>query len=70
MIIYWDSLEKSAVDPALIQEYIASSYFGGTQRDRSFAYYPVNPAYGTKIYKSDIKQFMGFKEDAGWIVLG
>lgn len=27
MIIYWDSLEKNATDPALIPDYIASGYF-------------------------------------------
>lgn len=31
MIIYWDTLEKNAGDPALIPDYIAGSYFGGVE---------------------------------------
>lgn len=66
MIIYWQTLEKSAVDPATIPDYISSDYFGGSGRILADSSYPISPPYGAIRYRSDLKKFFGFKEDSGW----
>jgi len=66
MIIYWDSLEKNAIDPILIPAYLATDYFSGGQRVRSLADYPPNPAYGAFFHHSGYKRLFGFLEDVGW----
>jgi hypothetical protein len=66
MIIYWDTLEKNAGDPALIPGYMSTNYFGGVGRIKSGSSYPASPSYGAICYRSDYKKFYGFKEDSGW----
>jgi hypothetical protein len=70
MIIYWGNLEKDASDNVSPDAYMSSDRFQGVQRVLSLSEYPASPPYGTIVYKSDIKKFMGFKEDEGWDVLG
>lgn len=70
MIIYWNTLEKSATDPATIPAYMATDYFGGTGRVISTTTYPTSPPYGAIRYRSDLKEFYGFKQDSGWGGLG
>jgi hypothetical protein len=70
MIIYWETLEHNAGDTKTIPAYMASDYFGGIERIKSAATYPASPAYGTIRYRSDLKKYLGFKEDSGWGELG
>jgi len=66
MIIYWETLEHNAGDPATIPDYIATDYFGGVGRILSASSYPAVPPYGTIRYRSDLKMLFVFKEDSGW----
>ena len=66
MIIYWETLEHNAGDPATIPDYIATDYFGGIGRINADTSYPVSPAYGTIRYRTDLKGLFVFKEDSGW----
>ena len=70
MIIYWNSLEKSATDPARLPDYMASEYFGGVSRVLASATYPASSPYGALRYRSDLKKFVGFKQDSGWGEIG
>lgn len=70
MIIYWETLEKNAGDPALIPDYLATDYFGGVGRVKSVTAYPASPPYGAIRYRSDLKKYLGFMEDSGWGELG
>jgi hypothetical protein len=66
MIIYWETLEKSAIESITVPDYISAPYFGGVQRIRSLSAYPSNPDYGAVIYRSDFKRLISFFEDLGW----
>ena len=66
MIIYWETLEHNAGDPATVPDYIQSDYFGGVGRIASGTSYPASPPYGAMRYRSDLKKLFVFKEDSGW----
>ena len=70
MIIYWEPLKQKDGDPATIPEYMNSDYFGGVGRIASDTSYPVSPPYGAMRYRSDLKKWLGFKEDEGWSEIG
>jgi len=70
MIIYWNTLEKSATDPARLPDYMSSEYFGGINRVGSFTTYPATSPYGSLRYRSDLNKFVGFKKDSGWGEIG
>lgn len=70
MIIYWNTLEKSATDPARLPDYMASEYFGGVSRLLASTTYPATSPYGALRYRSDLKKFVGFKQDSGWGEIG
>jgi hypothetical protein len=70
MIIYWQTLELSAIDPSTIPQYIATDYFAGVGRLLAATSYPASPPYGAVRYQSALKKFLGFKEDQGWGELG
>ena len=70
MIIYWSTLEKDASDVSTIPVYIQSEYFGGVGRVHSDTNYPAASPYGSIRYRSDLKKFLGFKEDSGWSEIG
>jgi len=58
MIIYWETLEHNAGDPATIPDYIATDYFGGIGRINADTSYPVSPSYGTIRYRTDFKRII------------
>ena len=70
MIIYWEPLKQSASQNVTIPAYMNSDYFGGAGRIRSVTDYPASPPYGAIRYRSDLKKWLGFKEDAGWSEIG
>jgi hypothetical protein len=70
MITYWEQLERNADDDIRVPDYMASDYFAGIGRVKSVTDYPASPPYGAIRYRSDLKKFLGFKEDEGWGELG
>lgn len=70
MITYWEQLERNADDDIRVPDYMASDYFAGVGRVKSVTSYPTSPPYGAIRYRSDLKKFLGFKEDEGWGELG
>lgn len=66
MIIYWNTIERSAADPSTIPVYMSEAYHAGIQRIRAFSAYPASPPYGNIIYRTDFNKFFGFKKDSGW----
>ena len=70
MIIYWNTLEKSATDPARLPDYMSTEYFGGVSRVLASTTYPATSPYGALRYRSDLKKFVGFKQDSGWGEIG
>lgn len=70
MIIYWEPLKQSASQNVTVPDYMASDYFKGISRIFPDTTYPANPPYGAIRYRSDLKKYLGFKENAGWSDLG
>jgi hypothetical protein len=68
--IYWSGHPMGSGQPLKIPDYIQSDNFGGVGRIYPAVNYPASPPYGTVRYRSDLKKYLGFKQDTGWGELG
>ena len=68
--IYWENQIKNSGKPEKIPDYILSDFCSGVSRIYAVNNYPASPPYGAIRYRTDLKKYLGFKEDSGWSDLG